>query len=141
MGCTLFRRRVRSVLFDWFPLVFWMALIFWLSDQPSLPHPGRQVGLSDHLVDYGAHALAFGILAFLAWRVVRTRLAVPAQSLVWSPPLRAGVFAALYAIIDELHQLFVPGRWAKVSDWLADVVGILVVAALTSWWERGSVGK
>ena len=135
MHSMLFRRRVRSVVFDWLPLALWMALIFWLSDQPSLPHPGRQVGLSDHLVEYGAHAFTFGILGFLAWRVFRTRPAMSPVSLLSSPSLRAGVFAAFDAITDELHQLFVPGRWARLSDWLADMVGILIAAALTSLWK------
>ena len=42
----------------------------------------------------------------------------------------AGLFAALYAALDEYHQVFVPGRWASWRDWVADTCGILIVAAL-----------
>lgn len=33
------------------------------------------------------------------------------------------VLAALYAVTDELHQLFVPGRTAAVGDVLIDTAG------------------
>ncbi len=33
------------------------------------------------------------------------------------------VFCILYAISDEVHQLFVPGRGAQVSDVLIDSLG------------------
>ncbi|WP_427338140.1 VanZ family protein [Caloranaerobacter sp. DY30410] len=32
-------------------------------------------------------------------------------------------FCILYAVIDEIHQLFVPGRCAQVTDVLIDSVG------------------
>jgi VanZ family protein len=42
----------------------------------------------------------------------------------------------VFAAMDELHQLFIPGRMASVSDWLADAAGgaagIAVAAALNS---------
>ncbi len=48
----------------------------------------------------------------------------------FSFPLGGG-FTILYAASDELHQLLVPGREGKVTDWLFDclgaVLGLLVV--------------
>ncbi len=34
------------------------------------------------------------------------------------------VIGALYAVMDELHQLFVPYRVADIADWVADTIGI-----------------
>lgn len=34
-------------------------------------------------------------------------------------------FSALYAVTDEIHQIFVPGRAAQFSDWLVDTSGAL----------------
>ncbi len=40
--------------------------------------------------------------------------------------LRTWVFiwGAVYAILDEVHQAFVPGRNADILDWASDIVGI-----------------
>ncbi|NJN14405.1 MAG: VanZ family protein [Planctomycetes bacterium] len=43
------------------------------------------------------------------------------------PPSRWGAaIAALYGVSDELHQLYVPGRFASVTDVLLDVAGALL---------------
>ncbi len=31
-----------------------------------------------------------------------------------------------YGVLDELHQLFIPGRMAEIPDWLADTGGALI---------------
>ena len=33
------------------------------------------------------------------------------------------LIVAAYGIVDEIHQYFVPGRYASALDWLADVAG------------------
>jgi Fe2+ transport system protein B len=115
-----------------------MAWIYWLSSQPKLPHPGWKVGLSDYAFDYAAHAFTFAVLAILAWRALEPwRGRLPAL-LVSPAPLLSAAFSALYAVSDEVHQSFVPGRWAKFSDWLADVVGIVLLAGMLWWWESRS---
>jgi len=131
---TKLRRYGQRVLLRWLPLLLWMAWIYWLSDRPSMPHPGRSVGISDDLFDYTAHAFTFGVLTVLAWRVAVGGL-LPRDWLGRAPAI-AGAFAALYALGDEIHQSFVPGRWAKVEDWLADVAGILAAVALLVLWQR-----
>jgi len=49
-------------------------------------------------------------------------------------------FTALYAASDELHQLMVPGREGKVSDWLFDCLGA-IVGLLIIWLIRKSIRK
>ncbi len=137
MNKTWFRR-LKTLCFYWLPLIFWMALIFWLSSQPVVPHPGRKIGVPDDYTDYAAHAFMFAILTLLAWHALRASPARLPTILTSRPWLSAAVLAALYAISDEMHQLFVPGRWAKVSDWLADCVGILAMAILLVGWQRAA---
>ena len=47
-----------------------------------------------------------------------------------------------YGIIDEVHQLFIPGRMAEILDWLADVggalIGILLVLVLVKMLDYKS---
>ncbi len=35
----------------------------------------------------------------------------------------AGFIIALYAALDEIHQLFIPGRDCDIFDWTADMIG------------------
>jgi VanZ family protein len=34
-----------------------------------------------------------------------------------------GVLLSVWAALDELHQLFIPGRSAEVGDWASDTLG------------------
>ena len=138
--------KVRSLLWliwRWLPLILWMGVLYWLSDQPKLPHPARKMGLSDYVFDYSAHGFSFGLLTVLAWRAIATppsrqpprgghALVGRGRALIpW-----AGLFAALYAMLDELHQRMVPGRWSSLKDWLADVAGNLIAMGFLWLWVR-----
>ncbi len=93
----------------WLPLLAWMALIFAFSHQPKNSLPSY--GVWDLLVKKGAHIAAYAVLALLARRA--------GLSLV-----PAAVLAALYAVSDEFHQTFIPGRNGTVADVLIDLVGV-----------------
>ncbi len=129
-------RHLHFFSFYLFPLLVWMIWIYYLSDQPSLPHPARKLGVSDYLFDYAAHAFTFGVLAWLAWRAARRvhKLTTATAQNV------AGLFASLYAASDEVHQMLVRGRKARLSDWLADVVGIVITLGLITLWRQADVG-
>lgn len=125
-----------DIFWRWLPLICWMGLIYYLSNQPKLPHPARKLGITDYVFDYGAHAFFFGTLTILAWRVLRIpRRSWPEwlsnQAIRW-----AALGAMLYAASDELHQIFVPGRWAKLTDFLADCVGIAAAMGCLALWRR-----
>lgn len=38
--------------------------------------------------------------------------------------------ASLYGVTDEIHQLFVPGRFCDPADWLVDTLGALTGALI-----------
>ncbi len=114
-----------------------MGWIYYLSDQPRLPHPMRQLGIADYLFDYTAHAFTFGVLTWLAWRAAQRIWAASATIM----QLGVGVFATLYAMSDELHQMLIRGRKARISDWLADVAGIVVTLILIAIWRRYGIGR
>ena len=125
---------LKRALFYWLPLLLWMGWIYYLSDQPVLPHPGREVGVSDDLFDYTAHAFTFGALTWLLWRVLDVHM--KAASAING----TGLLATLYAASDEIHQSFVTGRYARLQDGAADLVGILLVVALLHLWQRRKKG-
>ena len=68
-----------------------------------------------------AHVTEFAILALLLGRaVLRDDLAFPGLAMRVLPA------AVGWAAIDELHQVFVPGRVGAVSDVLLDSLGVLI---------------
>jgi len=69
--------------------------------------------------DYVLHGAEFAGLALL-WYLVFTRTwNFEAGKARW---LALGI-AAVYGLLDEYHQSFVPGREPSVADWIADVAG------------------
>lgn len=35
-------------------------------------------------------------------------------------------FGAIWGLLDEVHQSFVPNRTAALDDWIADVIGVIL---------------
>jgi VanZ family protein len=76
-----------------------------------------------------AHVVEFFIFSVLLLRAVRGDRR--GLTLRWA--LIVVCIAAAYAITDELHQWFVPGRGASVSDVLLDTSGAAVAQGLAAW--------
>ena len=99
----------------WVPVVAWAGLIFALSSVPDL---GTGLGGWDLVLRKIAHAGEFAVLGFLLVRALgRER-----------PALALGI---AYAISDEVHQHFVPGRLGSPLDVLIDAVGVLIGVMLS----------
>ncbi len=120
---------MRKFFLYWLPPLAWMGLLFALSAQPDLPHPPGP--WMERLFDKAAHAVSYGVLAWLLLRAF-------GQHHPRSVGLRAlcVVLAVLYGASDEYHQAFVPGRSASLADLAADVVGATVAMLLLAWLER-----
>jgi VanZ family protein len=107
-----------------------MALIFIVSGTPREEIP--QYGRWDILIKKGGHLAAYALLTLLWLRALSSRLPTgPAAGLALG-------IALLYAISDEYHQTFVPGRNGTGVDVLVDMVGGLVCAGL---WYKASRGR
>ncbi len=98
-----------------------MGLIFWFSSQPSsaLPH----WGWVDALWENGGHFAGYGLLAGAGIFALGRRR----RGAAWW-------LSVLYALSDEFHQHFVPGRAADWRDVLVDALG----AALAVWAGGGN---
>ncbi len=109
--------------FYWLPPVLYMALIFFLSSSSAaagLPLFWKHQDKVLHFCEYLALAL---ILA----RACTGPTSTPRSWRI----LAAGLAAAAFAVTDEIHQQFVPGREASLMDVAADSMGI--VAGLLCW--------
>jgi len=99
-----------------------MAAIFYVSQQPSTDLPS--FGLWDLAVKKAGHFLAYAGLALLALRAV------------WGgkrPYLATALIVFLYALSDEFHQTFTPGRNGTLVDVAIDMSGALTCLWLVHW--------
>ena len=106
-----------SALWRWGPAVAYALLIFYASSKPGLNPPFN-------IWDKLAHAIEFGILAALVWRAIGGSFFAAA-----SLPRAAAYLlcCAVYGVLDEIHQAFVPGREASFLDAAADFTGACAV--------------
>ncbi len=102
-------------------LVLVASLIVFLSHQPSLKPPVQLFPQQDkvfHLLEFGGLGLAMVLNADLFGKK-RPKLTMIVAGVAW-------------AVLDELHQSFVPGRDCSFQDLLADLTGILIAVWLFS---------
>jgi VanZ family protein len=114
------------------PPLAWMLLIYYLSNQPSLPQAHDP--LVDVLLKKGAHMAEYAILLVLWWRAAARHFRqVPSDGFGHVSALAiAWILTVLYAVSDEVHQTFVPGRNGRVLDVLIDAGGASL-AFFTLW--------
>jgi VanZ family protein len=101
----------------WMPVILYAGLIFTISSFP-LPPPKVEIPFVDKFI----HLIEYGILGFLFYRALRV------SKLASRVFLLAIIFSILYALSDEIHQSFVPGRNCDPWDLAADSLGIVLVA-------------
>lgn len=99
----------------WIPAAAWAGTLFWISSRPAGPQIPGWFLIHDKIT----HALAFGLLAALAYFAVRVghRARPPVAALL------AWLVATAYGGADEIHQSFVPTRQPDWYDWMADATG------------------
>src|SRR5919108_2331710 len=93
---------VQAVL-RWSAVILWMAVIFVLSDIPSLASPFEP--FYDFVLRKLAHMGVYAVLTVLLFHALRRHTDSKKQA--W---LLAALLAGIYALSDEWHQTFVPGR-------------------------------
>ncbi len=125
---------------SWYRNLFWLLLllIVGVSSIPSLPEPEMDfVDIHfrlDHLFHWGEYTLL--TFLFASWRFRRGKLSFSRILLI------ALVTGSLIASIDEVHQLWIPGRHFTFADWLSNLLGVLTgLLAYTMIWlpERNRV--
>ena len=125
-----FLRRVST----WGPAVGYLFFIYYVSSQPQVgwaaPYPDKLLHVSEYLV------LAV-LLARALNNGIRRPVGAPRLLLTWS-------LCVAYAVTDEIHQMFVPGRSPDARDAVADAcgaaLGLLTLQAAQRAWLRRRAG-
>jgi VanZ family protein len=113
---------MKSFLSLWLPVLLWAGVIFMASSNPN-PYQLLPASWADHAELLGRY-MHIGEYAILAALLLR--------ALVWRREMSLGLLAvilglsALYALSDETHQLFVPGRAFQLLDLALDVTGAVI---------------
>ncbi len=112
----------------------WMLMMTLITIESALT--GKVLVELAHGLDKFVHFMIFGVLGWLLMRGFSlARHTFLRKGRLWWTPLAGGIFAML----DELHQALVPGRYPDVKDWLADFGGICVFMLLYYFLKKGDV--
>ena len=111
----------------WAPVLIYMAVLFFVSslEQPMVPAGGDKPW---HLIGY----TGFGLV------IARAFAGGFGHPVLLRTALLAIVFGVAYAVTDEMHQMFVPGRSAEAADLLADSAGVIL--GTIGCWACGIIG-
>jgi VanZ family protein len=123
----------------WLPLVVWMVVIFLFSTDAF--SSDRTSGLIHRILTFlfpfmsisqlhfwhgvirkAGHITEYSILALFAWRA----LAVHPWA-AFKPKVFAAAFVLVFALTDELHQMFVASRTSSLMDVGYDFMGGLIM--------------
>ena len=114
----------------WILAGLYMAGLFGLSSVPDDPKkPGVAEYFPRPALQNALHVPAYAGLSFVLWKGLRGRR---------HAALLAAVIATVYGALDEVHQMFVVGRTASVTDALANTLGAFAVAGCVLMWTRGA---
>jgi VanZ family protein len=105
------------------PLIIYWIILFVLTTLPG--NEALNIGVNDKIEHFGA----YGVLSAILYLNLLFQEKYPLYKKY--PATFTLVVASLYGMVDELHQIFVPGRTADIRDWLADflgsVLGVLII--------------
>lgn len=124
----------KQIIISWAAVLLCMAVIFILSAQKG----DESQSLSDRLIIiFGmevssdfirtcAHFLEYAGLSVLVYNALY-------RTLGCFRPFFSVIISALYAVADEVHQLFVEGRACQITDIITDTLGAAAgIAVLTA---------
>ena len=125
------KKRKFGIFIGWAAVAACMVVIFYLSHQPS--EESAELSLTVMNGIFAVFAWLAEILGHNAFRTLAHALEYCGlgallfhaflQTTGKSKPFTCFAVAVLYAISDEIHQIFIPGRAFQISDMLVDATG------------------
>lgn len=102
----------KKQIWPWAPVILYAVAIFYVSSLPVSEISGIKIDLS--LV----HIPEFFLLSYLVFNALST-----SQLDLHYIALLSIIISTLYGVTDELHQIYVPGRYFSFSDILFNFIG------------------
>ena len=108
----------------WLPTIVWAGIIFWFSSRSSITT--TQIYWQDFTVKKTAHVFVYAVLAVLVYRSLKHTTKLTRIYLL----IVALLITIGYALTDEFHQSFTPGREPHLRDIVIDGIGAAVALKL-----------
>ena len=119
---------------DWLDLrrarylaVAWAVFLFALTSWPSPPEVPAVSWIPNF--DKLVHATLYSVEGFLLYFAIRWK--GPAR-FSWKRAALVGLIMMVWGSLDEIHQLWIPGRSCEVADAVTDTVAGFLGAAVAS---------
>jgi VanZ family protein len=120
---------------------FWALFMLVLTSWPSPPEIPVVSAIPDF--DKLVHASLYGVFGFLLYFSIAWKGPAPTRA-SWGRALAVAVLVAAWGTLDEVHQIWIPGRSAEVADAATDTIaglaGALVAAATAARRVRATAG-
>ena len=145
-------RRKIYIIISWLLVVACMCFIFWMSGFNATESSGMSDSIirkilavfgeefSSFVVRKAAHMLEFCGLAMALFNAIHITFNKKAT------PIIAFACTVLYAVTDEIHQLFVEGRACRIFDVFVDsfgavigiIISVIILKIIISIKKRGN---
>ena len=102
-------------------LIAWVLTIIIVSSIPNIPTLKIHTAKKEIRLDYLMHFCEYGVLTFMAF----LSFAGKEFKISYRKVLLITIGLITFAILDELHQKFIPGRSYNTKDILGNVAGIV----------------
>jgi len=117
--------QINKFLRRWSFALVMMAIIFAFSSIPADEMPN--FSWADMLVKKSGHIFVYSLLAISCWYGFEWQ-----RNRLW----HAWIITLVYAVLDEFHQSFVPGRHPWWVDVVIDSLAAAVVLWLAARWQK-----
>ncbi|MPW27203.1 VanZ family protein [Alkalibaculum sp. M08DMB] len=135
----VYNNKKTVTIVSWIGVIIWMSLIFYLSSQQATQSAQLSTGITEKIINIiqkyipnynvdilsfnsiirkNAHLIAYFILGVLLINAISRNRIIGFKAYAL-----ALLICILYAISDEIHQLYVPGRSGEIRDVLIDSIG------------------
>jgi VanZ family protein len=111
----MLRKNIHFIKY-WLPAILWYSVIFTISSIPNLQANQKLFPFSDKI----GHFLEYFILGLLLKRALTNSN----YNFLKEKAIHLSIFlATIYAVSDEIHQIFVPQRKFEILDIVVDIIG------------------
>jgi len=112
--------------------LFFIISVYWGIIFLGTSLPGTSLDYIPQYSDKLKHFVAYLILTILLYwfYLIKNKKKDLTRKQIWFIIILTGG----YGIVDELHQLLIPGRSCDIADWLSDLAGIFLGLVIARFW-------
>ncbi len=111
--------------------VAWALFLFTLTSWPSPPEVPVVSAIPNF--DKVVHAVLYGVQGFLLYLAIRWKETGPGPVRIsWKRALLVGLVMMVWGSLDEIHQLWIPGRSCELGDAITDTIAGFLGAVAAS---------